>query len=149
MGILINLLTIVIVLFSIFLILVILMQRGSAQGGLGAAMGGGMAESTFGADTTNVLTKLTRNVAIVFFVMVFGLYLAVLWMNQQEAEADQNALPQFDLEETATTGGEIPALMETLTEATGTAEQAAAELESTVEETANETSGSEESTPQQ
>ncbi len=148
MGILINLLTIVLVLVSIFLILVILMQRGSAQGGLGAAMGGGMAESTFGADTTNVLTKLTRNVAIVFFVMVFGLYLAVLWMNQQEAEADQNALPQFDLEETASTG-EIPALMETLTEATGTAEQAAADLESTVEEAANEPSGSEESTPQQ
>ena len=85
MGILINLLTIVLVLVSIFLILVVLMQRGSAQGGLGAAMGGGMAEQTFGADTTNVLSRLTTKVAIIFFVMVFGLYLAVLWMNKQEA----------------------------------------------------------------
>ncbi len=147
MGILINLLTIVLVLVSIFLILVILMQRGSAQGGLGAAMGGGMAESTFGADTTNVLTKLTRNVAIVFFVMVFGLYLAVLWVNKQESEAAQNALPQFDLDQAPAT--DPLGLNETLSEATDSVEQMANDLEAQVEETTNETSTSEESSPGQ
>jgi len=41
MGILIGILTILLVLLSIFLVFVVLMQRGSANGGLGAAMGGG------------------------------------------------------------------------------------------------------------
>ena len=36
---------------------------------MGAAMGGGMAEATFGADTGNVLSKATINASIVFFVL--------------------------------------------------------------------------------
>ena len=40
-----------------------------------AAMGGGMMESAFGPDTSNVLSKFTIRATIVFFVLSFGLYL--------------------------------------------------------------------------
>jgi len=96
MGILINLVTIIALLLSIFMVLVILMQRGNAGGGLGAAMGGGMAESALGADTSNVLSRLTRNVAIAFFALMFGLYLAQLKMREvAESEASESTLPDF------------------------------------------------------
>ena len=87
MDILADILTIVLALLSVFLILIVLLQKGSANGGMGAAMGGGMAEAALGAETTSVLTKLTRNTAIVFFVMVFGLGLARIWLHSAEQEA--------------------------------------------------------------
>ena len=51
------------------------MQRTSQSGGMGAALGGGAAESAFGADTNNVLTKLTIYCIIAFFLIALGLYL--------------------------------------------------------------------------
>ena len=44
---------------TIFLVLVVLMQRAKTDGGIGAAMGGGSMESTFGAETNNVLSGAT------------------------------------------------------------------------------------------
>ena len=49
-----------------FMGLVIMMQR-SKQEGLGAAFGGGITESVFGAQTSNVLVKATVYAAIIFF----------------------------------------------------------------------------------
>lgn len=96
MDILIAILTIILVLVSVLMIFIVLMQRGSAAGGLGAAMGGGVAESAFGAETSNVLTKATRTVAIVFFVLVFGLYLGWLWLHEREMEQEGATMPQFE-----------------------------------------------------
>ena len=45
---------------------------------MGAAMGGGMAESTFGTDTVNVLTKGTIYATITFFIICLGLYLGYM-----------------------------------------------------------------------
>ena len=87
MSIIADILTIILVLISVFLILVVLMQKGSANGGMGAAMGGGMAEAALGAETTSVLTKVTRNTAIVFFVMVFGLGLAYIYIHSAAQKA--------------------------------------------------------------
>src|ERR1022692_2691051 len=56
MSILLGILTFVLILTSIFLILLVLAQKAKSDGGMGAAMGGGMAEATFGADTGNVLS---------------------------------------------------------------------------------------------
>ena len=95
MEFLIGFLSIVLVFISVVLVMLVLMQRGSANGGLGAAMGGGMAESALGADSSNVLSKWTRNVAIVFFVMVFGLYLGSLWVHERELEEAEGALPEL------------------------------------------------------
>jgi preprotein translocase subunit SecG len=51
-----------------FMGLVIMMQR-SKQEGLGAAFGGGITESVFGAQTSNVLVKATVYAAIIFFTL--------------------------------------------------------------------------------
>ena len=53
----------------------VLMQRTSQSGGMGAALGGGAAESAFGSDTNNVLTKSTIYSTIAFFVVALGLFL--------------------------------------------------------------------------
>ena len=89
-------LTVVLVILSIFMILLVLMQRGSANGGLGAAMGGGMAESALGAETTSVLSKWTRNTAIVFFVLTFGLYLSKLRQFEAAKAEAEGVLPTIE-----------------------------------------------------
>jgi preprotein translocase subunit SecG len=65
------LLTFVLVLASVFVVLVILMQKPSANAGMGASLGGGAAESAFGSDTVRVLTKWTVGGIVVFFVASF------------------------------------------------------------------------------
>src|SRR5580658_10383622 len=92
MSVLITIFTFVLILVSFFLILVILMQKAKSDGGMGAAMGGGMAEATFGADTGNVLSKATINAAIVFFVLSFGLYLGRIYEGKHAA-SQGGALP--------------------------------------------------------
>jgi preprotein translocase subunit SecG len=57
------------------------MQRTSQSGGMGAALGGGAAESAFGSDTSNILTKGTIYGIIAFFLVALGLFL----MYQSEA----------------------------------------------------------------
>ena len=57
---------------AVLMILVILMQRPKSEG-LGAAFGGGVTENIFGAQTTNVLTKITGWLAAIFFILTFTL----------------------------------------------------------------------------
>ena len=57
---------------AVLMILVILMQRPKSEG-LGAAFGGGVTENIFGAQTTNVLTKITGWLAATFFLLTFTL----------------------------------------------------------------------------
>ena len=68
----------VLVLICVLAVLVILMQRPSANAGMGAALGGGAAESVFGGDSANVLNKVTYSLVSIFFVLCFGLYLAFI-----------------------------------------------------------------------
>ena len=93
MSILLSLLTVVLILVSLFLILVVLAQK-SKDGGMGATLGGGMAEATFGADTSNVLSKATINAAIAFFVLSFVLYLGHIYV-RKHATATGDALPSI------------------------------------------------------
>jgi preprotein translocase subunit SecG len=72
MGILINILLVFYVLDAVLMMLVILMQRPKSEG-LGAAFGGGVTENIFGAQTTNVLTKVTGWLAAIFFLLTFVL----------------------------------------------------------------------------
>jgi preprotein translocase subunit SecG len=58
MNVLIVLLTAVHVLVAVFVIVLVLMQKSSEQG-VGAAFGGGMTETVFGAGTTTALVRLT------------------------------------------------------------------------------------------
>ena len=83
-ALLISLLTLVLILISAFVVLLVLMQRTSQSGGMGAALGGGAAESAFGSDTNNILTKGTIYGIIAFFMVALGLFLLY-----QSAAADK------------------------------------------------------------
>ncbi len=88
MNIVINVLTFILVLTSVFLVLVVLMQRAKTDGGMGAAMAGGATESAFGAETSNVLTGATIKGAIIFFVLSFGLFLANIYQAKHRDTID-------------------------------------------------------------
>lgn len=88
MSIVIGVLTFILVLTSLFLVMIVLMQRAKTDGGIGAAMAGGATESAFGAETTNVLSGATIKAAIVFFVLSFGLYLANIYQAKNRAAED-------------------------------------------------------------
>ena len=88
MSLFIGVLTFILVLTSLFLVLVVLMQRAKSDGGMGAAMGGGATESAFGAETNNVLSTATIRGAIVFFVLGFVLYMANIYQSKHHEAAD-------------------------------------------------------------
>lgn len=103
-------LTFLLIILSVFMVIVILMQRANTNAGMGAAFGGSVAESAFGADTANVLTKLTRWMAIGFFGLALTLYL--LYMAEQGnrlSAQDEGLLPTF-IEEAADNTGVIDEL---------------------------------------
>jgi len=65
-----TLLTVALVLLSVFLILLVLVQLPKKDAGAGMAFGGGAADALFGAGSGNVLTKLTKWGAVIFFAVV-------------------------------------------------------------------------------
>jgi protein translocase SecG subunit len=77
----ISLLTFILVCASIFVVLVILMQKPSANAGMGSSLGGGAAESAFGSDTTKVLTKWTVSGVVIFFTVAFALSMLHIGVN--------------------------------------------------------------------
>jgi preprotein translocase subunit SecG len=79
MTLLINILLGLYVFDALLMMLVILMQRPKSEG-LGAAFGGGVTENIFGAQTTNVLTKVTGWLAAIFFLLTF--VLSILYARQ-------------------------------------------------------------------
>ena len=74
-------------LVCILVVLVILMQRPSANAGMGAALGGGAAETVFGGESANVLTKMTTTLTVILFVLSFGLYLGFVAREKPSAKA--------------------------------------------------------------
>jgi preprotein translocase subunit SecG len=81
MGLLINILLGLYVVDALLMMLVILMQRPKSEG-LGAAFGGGVTENIFGAQTTNVLTKITGWLAAIFFLLTF--ILSILYAHKSD-----------------------------------------------------------------
>lgn len=96
MSILLGIATFVLILTSVILILLVLAQKAKSDGGMGAAMGGGMAEATFGADTGNVLSKATINASIIFFVLSFALYLGRIYEGKH-ASSSGGSLPTISV----------------------------------------------------
>ena len=85
MSILTNILLGIYLFVSLLMMLVILMQRPKSEG-LGAAFGGGVTENIFGAQTTNVLTKITGWLAAIFFLLTFGL--SILYARKGTTQSD-------------------------------------------------------------
>lgn len=71
--------------------LVIMMQR-SKQEGLGAAFGGGLTESMWGAQTSQVLVKATVWFAALFFIL--SISLARLYSHRAEAQGKTSPVMQ-------------------------------------------------------
>ncbi|HWA86321.1 MAG TPA: preprotein translocase subunit SecG [Opitutus sp.] len=96
MNIVLGVLTFLLIVVSFFLCVVILMQRAKNDGGMGAALGGGMAESAFGADTSNVLSKATINLSIAFFGLAVLLSLGRVYQ-RDHVSASGEALPTINV----------------------------------------------------
>jgi preprotein translocase subunit SecG len=83
MQLVINSLLVIYVIVALLMLLIILMQRPRSEG-LGAAFGGGVTENIFGAQTTNVLVKITGWLAGIFFALTFTL--SVLYAHKNTAD---------------------------------------------------------------
>ena len=73
MSFIIGLLTVVMVLNCLVLILLVLIQLPKKEAGLGVAFGSGATDALFGAGSGNVLTKMTKYAAGLFFVLAIVL----------------------------------------------------------------------------
>ena len=71
MGFIIGLLTLLMVLDCVVLVLLVLLQLPKKEAGAGLAFGGAATDALFGAGSGNVLTKITKYVASIFFVLAF------------------------------------------------------------------------------
>jgi preprotein translocase subunit SecG len=69
MGFLIGILTFVMVVDCLALILLVLIQLPKKEAGAGLAFGGAATDALFGAGSGNVLTKITKYAAGIFFVL--------------------------------------------------------------------------------
>ncbi len=61
---------------------------------MGSALGGGAAESAFGAEGGNMLTKWTIYCAVAFFVVCFALYLTHM-SRMDKVVMESGALPEI------------------------------------------------------
>jgi preprotein translocase subunit SecG len=101
----------VLIIVSLFMILLVLMQRANNDGGLGSAFGGGLTESAFGTEAGNVMTRMTRICFLLFFGLAFALYLAQLAAYGRRNASDT---PLFEAEpvpaaQTEAAPAEVPA----------------------------------------
>ena len=82
------------VLLSFFIVLIVLMQRPSANAGMGSSLGGGAAEQAFGAETGNILTRATIWATIGFFLIAFTLYLGTQKQINSKEDAQNEVIPE-------------------------------------------------------
>jgi preprotein translocase subunit SecG len=54
---------------------------------MGAALGGGAAETVFGGESANVLSKMTTTLTVILFVLSFGLYLGFVAREKPSVKA--------------------------------------------------------------
>ena len=90
LGVIITLLLIVHIVVCLLMSVLVLMQR-PRKDGLGAAFGGGMTDTMFGAQTTNVLQKGTVYLGGLFFAIT--LTLALLLAKQQRELSARDEAP--------------------------------------------------------
>lgn len=102
---LIGILTVLLVLDCLLLILLVLIQLPKKEAGAGVAFGGAATDALFGAGTGNVLTKITKYAAGVFFALLLVIGLAqgkvfkkdargfIQSVDQQSGKAGEPAAP--------------------------------------------------------
>jgi preprotein translocase subunit SecG len=91
------LLTVLMFLDCVFLIFLVLLQLPKKEAGAGMAFGGAATDALFGAGSGNVLTKITKYVAGVFF----GLALLMALIASHKPQSSASAFAQTLLQRTA------------------------------------------------
>ncbi len=109
----------------VLMTVIILMQKPSENAGMGAALGGGAAESVFGGETSNVLLKYTVRISVIFFVLSFLLYVIGLSHSSSAGTPSVVPLPNIGGPASPTTGATSS---KTTTTTTGTAPSADSSL---------------------
>jgi preprotein translocase subunit SecG len=84
-----SVLNIIVLLLGIFLILLVLIQRGKG-GGLAGAFGGVGGSSAFGSRAGDLFTRITIGVAAVWIILTMIMVVAVQETARQEEEAPFN-----------------------------------------------------------
>ena len=140
-----SLLFIFMVILSLFLILIILLQRGKG-GGLVGAFGGMGGSSMFGTKTSDVFLKITIWTTVVWFVACFGgrYILSMKSGNSLADRASENALTV----PAPTTGAEVPALPSSESVTTGDEATASEDDGKAVPDTEAKDSGAEQPAPE-
>lgn len=111
--------TLVLVLICLLLVIAVLMQRPNADAGLGASLGGGAAESIFGGETGNVLTRATVRLAVLYFVVSLGLYLGYIYFEDDTSARNRAGASIESISDSAGTpisGDKNPSIAETIAE---------------------------------
>ena len=86
--------TLVLVAICLVVVAVILVQRPSADASLGATLGGGAAESVFGGETANTLTKICVRSIVVFFILAFALFMGNIYLRSASKDSASSAPDQ-------------------------------------------------------
>ena len=90
MSFIVGILTVFLVINCLVLVLLVLVQLPKKDAGAGLAFGGGAADALFGAGSGNILTKVTKWAAVVFFVM------ALLLAHMQDQLHKNNSAAVFE-----------------------------------------------------
>lgn len=113
MGIVIGLLTFVMVVDCLILVLLVLIQLPKKEAGAGLAFGGGATDALFGAGSGNVLTKITKYAAGIFFGL--ALLIGILQKGGTGTSAFQKLLEKPGRTPTASTPPSTPGPVATST----------------------------------
>jgi preprotein translocase subunit SecG len=92
MGFVIGILTFVMVVDCLALILLVLIQLPKKEAGAGLAFGGAATDALFGAGSGNVLTKITKYAAGIFFVLALLLSVMQSHFHSRSSKAFKDAI---------------------------------------------------------
>jgi preprotein translocase subunit SecG len=92
MTFLIALLTVVLVIDCLFLVLLVLIQLPKKEAGMGQAFGGAATDALFGAGSGNALTKVTKWLAGIFFVLAIALTILGNYASSKKTSNLQNLI---------------------------------------------------------
>src|SRR5580658_10400218 len=105
MNLLYILLTVLMFLDCVLLVFLVLLQLPKKDAGAGMAFGGAATDALFGAGSGNVLTKITKYVAGIFF----GLAILMALMASHKSQSSASALAQSLLQQTSAAKPAAPA----------------------------------------
>lgn len=100
------LLSIALVLISLFGILVVLMQRPSESSGFGSSLGASAMDSAFGGEASSVLVRATVKCIVLFFIVSMALSLVYIARVNQQKHALSDQLPAVSTFEVNSTNEE-------------------------------------------